>query len=187
MRVLRLACAFALTLALSAGVANAAVVLTFNDLTETPTVTTNSTVAVVMVSPEDFLVVLPAGTLTAQGNFNLVYGLTEPGGSSSTFSDLIYFRSISNSTGMLVEFVSDGDPGGNLIPDPAATLYGSTVETGLVQTVPNPAAVVALLVDGLTVQIASDIEGVPEPSILALAGAGGLLSLGVWGLRRRKS
>jgi len=185
MRVLRLACAFALTLALSAGVANAAVVLTFNDLTETPTVTTNSTVAVVMVSPEDFLVVLPAGTLTAQGNFNLVYGLTEPGGSSSTFSDLIYFRSIPNSTGMTVEFVSDAEPGGDLVPDPAATLYGSTVETGLVQTVPNPTAVVALLVDGLTVQIASD--AIPEPSILALAGAGGLLSLGVWGLRRRKS
>jgi len=184
MKISRLACAFALTLALSAGVANAAVVLTFNDLTETPSVTTTGTAAVVMVSPEDFLVVLPAGTLTAQGNFNVVYGLTETAG-SSTFSDLIYFRSIPNSTGMTVEFVSDSNPGGDLVPDPSATLYGSTAETGLVQTVPNPAAVIALLVDGLTVQIASDV--VPEPSILALAGVGGVLSLGVWGLRRRKS
>jgi len=186
MKMLRLASAFALTLALSAGVANAAVVLTFNDLTETPTVTVTGTAAVVQVSTEDFLVVLPAGTLTAQGNFNLVFGLTEPGTTGSTgFSDLIYFRSIPNSTGMTVEFVSDEEPGANLVPDPAATLYGQTNETGLVQTVPNPAAVIALLVDGLTVQIASDV--VPEPSILALAGVGGVLSLGVWGLRRRKS
>lgn len=184
MRISRLVCAFALTLALSAGVANAAVVLTYNDLTQTPSVTTTGTAAVVQVSTEDFLVVLPAGTLTAQGNFNVVYGLTEAG-TTSGFSDLIYFRSIPNSTGMTIEFVSD--EGTNLTPDPSSTLYGSTAETGLVQTVPNPAAVIALLVDGLTVQIASDVEAIPEPSILALAGAGGLLSLGVWGLRRRKS
>jgi hypothetical protein len=182
MRIRCLALAVALTLALSAGVANAAVVLTFNDLTDATSVTVTGTAAVVQVSTEDFLVVLPAGTLTGQGNFNVVYGLTD---GPTGFSDLVYFRSIPNSTGMTVEFVSD--VAGPLTPDPAATLYGSTAETGLVQTVPNPAAVIALLVDGLTVRVQSDVESVPEPSILALAGAGGLLSLGVWGLRRRKS
>jgi len=186
MRMSRLVSAFALTLALSAGVANAAVVLTFNDATELPSVTVaGGSANVVQVGPEDFLVILPPGTLPAPGNFNEVFGLTEAG--ATGFSDLVYFTSIPNSTGMIVQFVSDPDPGGTLLPAPGSVLYGTAAETGAVQAIPLPADVLALTGGNLQVNVASDLDAIPEPSILALAGAGGLLGLGVWGLRRRKS
>jgi hypothetical protein len=185
MRIMRLASAFALTLALSAGVANAAVVLTFNDLTEAPTVTIQGgTGAIIQVGPENFVVVLPMGTLPAPGNFNEVFGLTEAGVTSG-FSDLIYFQSIPNSTGMIVGFVSDDTS--PLFPAPGFTLYGTAAETGAIQPIPLPADVFALVGANLQVNVVSDIDVIPEPSILALAGAGGLLSLGAWGLRRRRA
>jgi len=188
MRVRCLALALAVTLAFSASAANAAVVLTFNDLTEAPSVSISGGSAnIIQLGTEDFLVVLPTGTLLnpPPAFINEVYALTEgPGGA---LSDLVYFTSIPGSTALEVEFVSDTE-GVPLVIAPGSNLYGSTAETGLVQTIPFGPGVTPLLPAGsLTVQVQSDIESVPEPSILALAGTGGLLGLGLWGYRRRKA
>jgi len=188
MRVRCLAFALALTLAFSASAANAAVVLTFNDLSETPSVTVSGgTAMVIPLGTEDYLVVLPPGTLSALPGapINEVYALTEPG--SATISDLVYFTSIPGTTALEVEFVSDTE-GVPLVIAPGSVLYGSATETGAVQNIPFGPQVTPLLPAGsLTVQVQSDLEAVPEPSILALAGTGGLLGLGLWGYRRRKA
>jgi hypothetical protein len=181
MRIRSFAVALALTLAFSAGAANADVALTFNDLSDTTSVTVSGgSATVVSVTPEDMLVILPAGTLAPGAVVpNSVYGLIEPG--TTGFSDLIYFSAIPNTTALLVEFVSNTDDT-PLIPAIGFTLYGSAVETGLVQTIPLPPGV-----SGVTVAVQSGLEAIPEPSILALAGTGGFLGLGFWGYRRRKA
>jgi len=188
MRVRCLALALALTLAFSASAANAAVVLTFNDLGETPSVTVSGGQATIIpIGTEDVVVVLPTGTLLAPANFNVVYGLTDPTspGGSAGYSDLVYFQSIPGSTALLVEFVSDIE-GTPLLIAPGSTLYGTAAETGLVQPIPLPAEL-ANIASNLSVFVQSELEAVPEPSILALAGTGGLLGLGLWGYRRRKA
>jgi hypothetical protein len=182
MRVRCLAFALALTLAFSAGAANADVVLTFNDLTETPSVTISGGSAnIVQIAPEDFVVILPTGTLPAPVALNVAYVLTDPG--TSTISDIVYFNALAN-TGLLVEFQSDTE-GVPLVVAPGFTVYGTAAETGAAQSIPLPPGLST--VSGLSVFVASDIEAVPEPSILALAGTGGLLGLGLWGYRRRKA
>jgi hypothetical protein len=183
MRVRSFAFALASTLAFSAGAANADVALTYNDLTETPSVTVaGGSATISMIAPEDFVVILPAGTLPAvpAAPINSVYGLTEAG--TTGFSDLIYFQSIPGSTALLVEFVSESVEGVPLVVAPGSTLFGSAAETGLVQPIPLPPGV-----SGVTVFVQSGLEAIPEPSILALAGTGGFLGLGFWGYRRRKA
>jgi hypothetical protein len=185
MRVRYLAFALALTLAFSAGAANADVVVTFNDLTETPSVSVTGGPAITgQVGPENFVVILPSGTLSAPPTtaINAVFGLTEPG--TTGFSDLIYFASIPGTTGLLINFQSDEEGGPPLVVAPGFTLFGSIPETGAVQGIPLPPGVSA---PGLTVFVQSGLEAIPEPSILAMAGTGGLLGLGLWGYRRRKA
>jgi len=188
MRVRCLALALAVALAFSASAANAAVVLTFNDLTETPTVSLSGGSAnIIQVSAEDFVVILPQGTLPAPIPLNVVYGLTDPTspGGSAGYSDLVYFQTIPGTTALLIEFVSDIE-GTPLLIAPGSALYGTAAETGLVQPIPLPQEL-ANIAANLSVFVQSELEAVPEPSILALAGTGGLLGLGLWGYRRRKA
>jgi hypothetical protein len=184
MRFRSLAFALALTLALSAGVANAQVAITFNDLTETPSVTVTGGGGGVFILPlpgEDFQVIL-MNAIPAGPNFSDVFALRDSVG--GPISDLVYFQPFSSIPGALqIEFVSDTE-GVPLVPNPNSVLYGSAVETGLSQSIPLPTDVVS---PNLTVNVASDLDAVPEPSVLALAGTGGLLGLGLWGYRRRKA
>jgi hypothetical protein len=184
--------AFALAMALSAGVANANVILTFDDSTPTPSVTVSGGSAqIVMVSPTNFLAILPAGTLPTapSGMFNDVFGLLAPGTlPAAGFSDLVYTMSIPNSTSVLVDFVAtSGTP---LTPSSGSNLYGTATTTGTVQTIPNSPNIAGA---GLTIQFiagggttSTSPQAVPEPSMLALGAIGGVLGLGVWGYRRRR-
>jgi hypothetical protein len=185
MRFRSLAFALALTLAFSAGMANAQVVVTFNDLTESPSITISgtSTAIVVPLPGEDFQVILMGVIAPGGPNFSDVFALRESAG--GPISDLVYFSPFASIAGALqIEFVSNTD-GVPLIPNPASNLYGSAVETGASQTIPLPTDVVPTT--SLTINVLSDLESVPEPSVLALAGTGGLLGLGLWGYRRRKA
>lgn len=197
MRVRSLAIAFALTLALSVGAANAGVVLSFNDLTDTPSVTVaGGSVNVVMLTPQDFLAILPAGTLvpgasgSVPGNFNDVYGLTTSG---PGYSDLVYFMPVPGSTSLIVEFIAAGSNAGGLTPASGSNLYGTAQATGSLQNIPLPSDLSSLS-GSLTVLVAGSPPtgggsppAVPEPSTLALAGVSGLVGLGLWVRRRRKA
>jgi len=183
MRFRSLAFALALTLAFSAGVANAQVVVTFNDLTEAPSITVSGATAIIVPLPgEDFQVILMNAIVPGGPNFSDVFALRDSVG--GPISDLVYFQPFNSIPGALqIEFVSDAE-GVPLVPNPNSNLYGSAVETGALQAIPLPTDVVN---PSLTVNVISDLDAVPEPSVLALAGTGGLLGLGLWGYRRRKA
>jgi hypothetical protein len=185
MRFRSLAFALALTLAFSAGVANAQVVVTFNDTTETPTVTVGGATAIIVPLPgEDFQVILMNAIAPGGPNFSDVFALRDPASQGGAISDLVYFQPFNSIPGALqIEFVSDTE-GVTLVPNPNSNLYGSAVETGASVPIPLPTDVVN---PNLSVNVVSDLDAVPEPSVLALAGTGGLLGLGLWGYRRRKA
>lgn len=190
MRVRCLAIALAVTLAVSASAAKAGVIISFDDMTEFPNIrVVGSSANVVMLSPQDFVVILPMGTLPAPtgggaGSFNDVFGLTSGG---SGFSDLVYFTPIPGSTALMVEFVANPSAAGTLAIGSGANLYGSAVATGSFQNIPLPKDLSSLS-SSLTIQIGAHpfVSGVPEPSILALAGVGGAIGLGFRARRFRR-
>ena len=176
--------AFALSLALWVGSANAQVILTLNDLTESPTVSAGG-LPVNQVGPEDFIVVVPNAVPTNTSTFS-AFTLTEPAGGgvpAGSVSDIVYFTTVPDSSALRVEFISDAE-GVPLTVSPLATLYGSVVENGTLQSIPLPPGIANAPV---SVSAASDIIADPEPTPITLAGVGGLFGLGCWTYRRRKA
>jgi hypothetical protein len=65
---------------------------------------------------------------------------------------------------------------------PVEKIYGTAVETGKIQVIPNPTDI-PLPAAGLTIRVGSDLDVIPEPSSWIL-GSLGAVGLGCWLVRR---